>query len=98
MNEKKLKEILNKIYIEELVGKNIFQHIHEYEELNELCNKLFELILKYETKRLNKNNDLELRFQVRNLMLQVDEMGRDIPHYKRSLIFFNENGMFTDLF
>ena len=98
MNEKKLKEIINKIYIEELVGKNVFNNLHEYEELNNTINKLFELVLNYETKRLKKINDLDLRFEVKDMMILVDGMAQNIPNFRRSLIFFNENGVWTDLF
>lgn len=97
MNEKKLKEILEKIYIEELLGRSIYNS-HNNVTLDEQCDKLRNVAYEYELKRLKKMNCEELRIQVSEIIDNVHRIAITLPNYRKSKIFFNNKGEQTGLF
>ena len=97
MNEKKLRKIIEKIYIEELLGRSIYNS-HSDAILEDECEKLRVIAYEYEVLRMKKLNCEELREQVRQQIDIVHSVASTIPNYRRSKIYFNKQGEQTGLF
>lgn len=97
MNEKKLKEIIEKIYIEELLGRSIYNS-HCNVSLEEECEKLRVIAYEYEVMRMKKLNCEEFREQVRQQIDRVHSVASTIPNYRKSKIYFTKQGEQTGLF
>ena len=97
MNEKKLKEIVEKIYVEEILGKSIYK-CHYNEELEQKCNKLRAVAYDYELKRLKKLECEKIREQVSEIIDEIHIIASSIPNYRQSKIYFNNKGEQTGLF
>lgn len=97
MNEKKLKEIIEKIYIEELLGRSVYNS-HCNDTLEEECERLRTIAYEYEVMRMKKLNCEELREQVRQQIDRVHSIASTIPNYRKSKIYFDKYGQQTGLF
>lgn len=97
MNEKKLKEIIEKIYIEELLGRSVYDS-HDNDTLEEECEKLRVIAYEYENLRIKKLNCEEFREQVRQQIDRVHSVAMTLPNYRRSKIYFTKQGEQTGLF
>lgn len=97
MNEKKLKEILEKIYIEELIGRSVYNS-HNNDTLEIECEKLRVIAYEYEVMRMKKLNCEEVRKQVEEQIDRVHTIAMTLPNYRKSKIYFNNKGEQTGLF
>lgn len=97
MNEKKLKELVNILYTKEIVGKNIFEILHQYPALNIECNKLAVLAFNYEVEVINKQITTS-RKSLEETIININTIASTIPTYRQSQIFFDDAGNFTGLF
>lgn len=98
MNEKKMKELLKILYTQELIGKNIYETLPQYPELNAECDKLIEVAYTYEVAVLDKKDSLTYKQIVIESILIIHSIASTIPTYTRSQIFFDETGNITGLF
>lgn len=98
MNEKKLKELLKILYTQELIGKNIYETLPQYPELNTECDKLIEVAYTYEVAVLNKKDYLTHKQTVIEKIMMIHSIASSIPTYRQSQIFFDDAGNFTGLF
>ena len=96
-NEKKLKELVNILYTKEIVGKNIFEILHQYPALNIECNKLAVLAFNYEVEVINKQITTS-RKSLEETIININTIASTIPTYRQSQIFFDDAGNFTGLF
>lgn len=97
MNEKKLRKIIEKIYIEELLGRSVYNS-HCNDTLEEECERLRTIAYEYEVMRMKKLNCEELREQVRQQIDRVHSVASTIPNYRKSKIYFTKQGQQTGLF
>lgn len=97
MNEKKLKEIIEIIYVEEILGRSIYNS-HNNDTLDGQCDKLRNVAYEYELKRLKKMNCEELRLEVSEIIDDVHRIAKTLPNYRQSKIYFNNKGEQTGLF
>lgn len=97
MNEKKLRKIIEKIYIEELLGRSVYNS-HDNDALEIECERLRVIAYEYEIMRMKKLNCEELREQVRQQIDIVHSVAMTLPNYRRSKIYFNKQGEQTGLF
>lgn len=90
VDTKKLQEITKKLYLDELLGKI---DINNHQELQIEVDKLVTIATEYLSMVLIKhppNNKTELIEQIK----LIDNIATSsIPNYKRSLIYFDENGV-----
>ena len=97
MNEKKLRKIIEKIYIEELLGRSVYNS-HDNDALEIECERLRTIAYEYEVMRMKKLNCEELREQVRQQIERVHGIASTIPNYRKSKIYFTKQGEQTGLF
>lgn len=97
MNEKKLRKIIEKIYIEELLGRSIYNS-HCNVSLEEECEKLRVIAYEYEVIRMKKLNTEDIRKQVEQQIDRVHSVASTIPNYRKSKIYFTKQGEQTGLF
>ena len=97
MNEKKLKELLKILYTQELIGKNIYETLPQYPELNAECDKLIEMAYIYEVAVLDKKDYLTHKQTVIEKIMVIHSIASTIPTYRQSQIFFDDKGNFTGL-
>lgn len=99
MNEEKLKKIIEKLYINEILGKGLIGQINQYPEVIPIIEELRSTAYDYEVQRMNKKNDVSnLRKKVEGMILRLDNSIQELPNYKQSRVLFNEAGKFTGLF
>lgn len=98
LNEKKLKELVEKIYVKELVGVNIFEHIADYQQLNNECNQLIDVACKYEVAVITKQEYVTLKLEVEKKINTIHQLASAIPMYRMSHIYFNDDGALTGLY
>jgi hypothetical protein len=97
MNEKKLRKIIEKIYIEELLGRSIYNS-HSDAILEEECEKLRVIAYEYENLRMKKLNTEDKRKQVEEQIDRVHSVAMTLPNYRKSKIYFTKQGEQTGLF
>jgi hypothetical protein len=97
MNEKKLRKIIEKIYIEELLGRSVYNS-HCNDILEDECEKLRVIAYEYENLRMKKLNTEVIRKQVEEQIDRVHSVAMTLPNYRRSKIYFNKQGEQTGLF
>lgn len=98
MNEIKLKKLLQVLYSQEILGKNVYEVLGQYPQLDAECDKLIEVAYIYEVAAINKTNNLELKNVVTQQILVVHNLATTIPEYKRSELYFDDSGNLTGLF
>ena len=97
MNEKKLRKIIEKIYIEELLGRSVYNSHCNY-TLEEECEKLRVIAYEYENLRMKKLNTEDIRKQVEEQIERVHSVAMTLPNYRKSKIYFDKYGQQTGLF
>lgn len=97
-NEKKLKELVNILYTKEIVGKNIFEILHQYPELNIECDKLAVMAYQYEVEIILKTNNPATRKLVEEQILVINSLASTLTEYRQSRIYFDDDGNLTQLF
>ena len=81
MNEKKLRKIIEKIYIEELLGRSVYNS-HCNDILEEECERLRTIAYEYEVMRMKKLKCEEVRKQVEEQRDRVHSSAMTIPNYR----------------
>ena len=94
---KKIEEIVDFLYIREIVGETIFDNLSNYPELAAECAELKQLALEYELLILSKQPAEHLKQPILNKVLSINNISLGIEKYRVSYIFFNENLEITDL-
>ena len=91
IDEKKLQEITKKIYIDELIGKiDVSNHQELVSELDRLLTIATEYLLTVLSKQHPPSN---IKAELIEQIKLIDNIATSSIHnYKRSLIYFNENG------
>ena len=97
-NKEKLREVVKLLYVKELLGKPLFQELHLHPELQEDCNELIETAMQFELCVLNKKDYSQLKNQMKNQILSIHNIAKNLEKYRQSLLYFNENLEFVDLF
>lgn len=97
-NEKKLKEIVNILYIKELVGQNIYEKLNSFPQLYLVCEELADVAYNYEVSILMGNTNIDIRKQVEEKILIIHQIATDVADYRQSGIYFDEDGRPTGLF
>ena len=99
IDEIKLKRIVEILYKRELLGINLMEHINEYPDINNLCNDMVDTALKMEIAVLSKNKDYDiLKPMVIEKIKEIHNLCSQIPMYRKSLLFFDNNLDFIDSF
>ena len=97
-NVKLLKELLKIVYVKELLGDALYEHIGEYPSLREQCDILLHVATDYELSVLERTGDRQLLKQnVIEEMLAVHSIAMTLPTYRQSEIYFNDNVLNVNL-
>ena len=88
---KKIEEIVDFLYIREIVGETIFDNLSNYPELAAECAELKQLALEYELLILSKQPAEHLKSPILDKILSIHNISLGIKKYRVSYIFFNEN-------
>ena len=91
-----MRNIVYLIYVKESVGTTLFDELAQYPQLFTVCNELCEIAVEYEIDVLLKKGNVR-KEQVKNKLMTIDALGKTIPQYRQSLIFFDETGAWSDL-
>ena len=94
---KKIEEIVDFLYIREVVGETLYDELHLYPNLKEECDELSKLAVEYELAVLTKQPAEHLKTPILNKILSINNIALGIEKYRVSYIFFNENLELTDL-
>lgn len=94
LDKEKLRQIVKKIYIDELIGKVT---IEEQPTLIAEVEKLLNIATEYELKVLKKESVGTLKDTLIQQILNVHHLLTALPNYRPSLIYFDENGNFVDV-
>lgn len=99
-NKERLRNVVNLLYVKEVVGKPLFQELHLHPELQDECNQLIEIATEFEISVLtNKKGDyFQLKNQMKNKILSIHNIAKTLKKYRQSLLYFNENLEMVDLF
>lgn len=94
IDKKKLQEIAKKLYLNELLGKiNVGNH----QELEQEVDRLLTIATEYLLTVLSKQHPPSKTELVEQIKLIDSIASTSIPNYKRSLIYFDEDGqLLTD--
>lgn len=98
IDTEKLKKVVDVLYIKEVLGINLKERLNEYPEIQGKCAELSSYALEYEILTLSKTDNESARQKVEDKILEIDLVCSQIPIYRRSLIFFDENLKFVDYF
>lgn len=93
-----MKELCKILYVNEIIGKNLFEIISNHPELLIHCDKLIEITTEYEIMVLEGGDYIQLKQQVTEQIMVVNDCARNIPNYKQSELFFDELGNLTYLY
>ena len=90
IDKKKLQEITKKLYLNELLGKiDVSNHQQLQIELDILVTIATEYLLVVFSKQHPPSN---IKTELIEQIMVVDTIASTIPNYKRSLIYFDEDG------
>lgn len=91
-NVKLLKEMLKIVYVKELLGDALYEHIGEYPSLQEKCDMLVDVATDYELSILERIGDRKLlKEKVIEGMLAVRDTAMSLSLYRQSDIYFHNN-------
>lgn len=88
---KKIEEIVDFLYIREVVGETLYDELHLYPQLKEECDALSKLAIEYELAVLTKQPAEHLKSPILDKILSIHNISLGIKKYRVSYIFFNEN-------
>lgn len=89
IDEKNLQKIAKKIYLDELLGKI---DISNHQELEQEVDRLLTIATEYLLTVLSKQHPPSKTELVEQIKLIDSIASTSIPNYKRSLIYFDEDG------
>lgn len=98
IDTEKLKKVIDVLYIKEVLGINLKERLNEYPEIQGKCIELSNIALEYEILTLSKSDNGIVKQRVKEKIIEIDSLCIQIPIYRRSLIFFDENLKFVDYF
>lgn len=98
IHKEKLQNLVNLLYVREIVGKNLFTELHLHPQLEQECKELTAIATDYEIYVLNKKDGSQLKNQLKEKILSIHNIGLGIEKYRQSLLYFNENLELVDLF
>lgn len=98
IDTEKLKKVIDVLYIKEVLGINLKERLNEYPEIQGKCIELSNIALEYEVLTLSKSDNGIVKQRVKEKIIEIDSLCIQIPIYRRSLIFFDENLKFVDYF
>lgn len=98
IDTEKLKKVIDVLYIKEVLGINLKERLNEYPEVQGKCIELSNIALEYEVLTLSKSDNGIVKQRVKEKIIEIDSLCVQIPIYRRSLIFFDENLKFVDYF
>ena len=95
-----IKEIINFLYTREIVGKALFFELENYPELFQKCLELEKKAFEFEYSILNKKYKTynQQKNDIITLIKHIDNIAAKIEKYRKSMIYWNENLEFVDLF
>ena len=99
-DEKKLKEIIKILYVKEIVGKALFSELENYPELHAKCQELEDKAFQFELSIITKKtkNYQPLKDDVILSIKHINNIASKIEKYRKSMIYFDEQSNFVDLF
>lgn len=99
IDEKKLKKVVELLYVKEIVGKALYEKINDYPTIKEKADELTDAALNLELSILTKNDNYErLKESTKEILLELDKMSSENKFYRKSLLFFDENLNYVDSF
>lgn len=99
IDEKKLKKVVELLYVKEIVGKALYEKINDYPTIKEKADELTDAALNLELSILTKNNNYErLKESTKEKLLELDKLSSENKYYRKSLLFFDENLNYVDSF
>lgn len=98
IHKEKLQNLVNLLYVREIVGKNLFQELHLYPVLDKECKELTTIATEFEICVLNKKDGSYLKSQLKEKILSIHNIALGMEKYRQSLLYFNENLELVDLF
>lgn len=94
---KKIEEIIECIYIKELLGVSIYDRLHIYTDLNDEVQELRKIALDYELQLLSNKPCNDLRLMVIDKINSIHVIALTIEDYRMSCMFFNEGVLDSEL-
>lgn len=98
INEEKLKKVVSYLYVREVVGKQLYNELNDYPELQTECDKLIDMAIQFEIAILSKTDHSKYKEQTSNQILYIHNIAKNIEKYRKSLLYFDEQGQMVDLF
>ena len=93
----KIEEIVEFLYIRELVGETLYDDLHTYPTLKYECEQLSYMAVEYESAILSKQPSQHLKSPIIEKILYIHNICLGIEKYRVSNIFFDENLELIDL-
>lgn len=99
IDEKKLKKVVELLYVKEIVGKALYEKINEYPIIKEKADELTDAALTMTIAILKKTKNCEqTKESTKEKLLELDKISSDNKLFRKSLIFFDENLNYIDSF
>lgn len=98
INQEKLKDVVIRLYVREVLGKSLYTELYLHPQLIEVTNELTNAAMQFELCVLNKKPYSNEKEHVKQLILSIHNRVKNIEKYRQSLLYFDENGNFVDLF
>ena len=92
-----MRNILNLIYVKEILGTALFENLHLYPQLQQQCNELLDIGLEYEINVLEQKEHQHLKKEVEDKIITIHLSCLGNNEYRQSLIYFDECGTWSDL-
>lgn len=93
---KKIEEVIESIYVKELLGVSIYDRLHIYTVLNDEVQELRRTALDYELKVLSNQPYNDIRLKLVERINAIHTIALTIEDYRMSYLFFNDQGMLNE--
>ena len=93
---KKIEEIIESLYIKELLGITIYDKLNKYTNLENEVQELRKIALDYELQLLSNKPCNDLRLMVIEKINSIHVIALTIEDYRMSYLFFNDQGMLNE--
>lgn len=98
IDEKKLKKVVELLYVKETVGKALYEKINDYPTIKEKADELTDAALTMTIAILKKTKNCEQKESTKEKLLELDKISSSNKLFRKSLIFFDENLNYIDSF
>lgn len=98
IDEKKLKKVVELLYVKEAVGKALYEKLDDYPEIKQECDSLISLALEYEILILHKKECCKFKELIKEKILSIHNISNSNKLYRKSLIFFDDFSNYIDTF